>query len=154
MEINGDHQSTWLQVTVCWIGSADPRLLGPYTKLCQGVMKHNGWNAFVCVSLRLERKALEKTVSLPWLGTVSMCSLHLTHPRSHTPGAVGSRCPLPGEQLGVRWLAQGSHLSRGKFLQAPRFEPTTSGYKSNGLSIRPRLPHVLHSRYMIWLIFT
>ncbi len=72
MEINGDHQSTWIQVTVCWIGSNNPRLLGPYTKLCQGVMKRNGWNAFVCVSLCLDRKALEKTVSLPWLSTVSM----------------------------------------------------------------------------------
>ncbi len=45
----------------------------------------------------------------------------------------------PGEQLGVRCLAQGSHLSRGQFLE-PRFEPKTSGYKSNALSIRPRLP--------------
>ncbi len=51
-----------------------------------------------------------------------MCSLHLTHPS----GAVGSRhC---GEQLGVRCLSQGSHLSRGHFLPEPGFEPTTSGY--------------------------
>ncbi len=41
-----------------------------------------------------------------------------------------------GEQLGVRCLAQGSHLSRGHFLPEPGFEPTTSGYKSNALSIR------------------
>ncbi len=41
-----------------------------------------------------------------------------------------------GEQLGVRCLAQGSHLSRGQFLPEPRFEPTTSGYKSDALSIR------------------
>ncbi len=27
----------------------------------------------------------------------------------------------PGEQLGVRCLAQGSHLSRGQFLPEPRF---------------------------------
>ncbi len=47
----------------------------------------------------------------------------------------------PREQLGVRCLAQGSHLSRGQFLLEPRFEPTTSGYKSKALSIRPRLPH-------------
>ncbi len=46
----------------------------------------------------------------------------------------------PREQLGVRCLAQGSHLSRGQFLPEPRFEPTTSGYKSNALSIRPWLP--------------
>ncbi len=40
----------------------------------------------------------------------------------------------PGEQSGVRWLAQGSHLSRGQFLPEPRFEPTTSDYKSDALS--------------------
>ncbi len=42
----------------------------------------------------------------------------------------------PGEQSGVRCLAQGSHLSRGQFLPEPRFKPTTLGYKSNALSIR------------------
>ncbi len=48
-----------------------------------------------------------------------------------------------GEHLWVRCLAQGFHLSRGQFLPEPRFEPTTSGYKSNALSIRPRLPPLL-----------
>ncbi len=48
----------------------------------------------------------------------------------------------PGEQLGVRCLAQESHLSRGQFLPEPRFEPTTSDYKSDALSIRPRLPRI------------
>ncbi len=66
-----------------------------------------------------------------------MCSLHLTHPSAHTPGAVS--CWRCGEQSGVRCLAQGSHLSHGQFLPELRFEPTTSGYKSNALSIRPRL---------------
>ncbi len=42
----------------------------------------------------------------------------------------------PGEQSGVQCLAQGSHLSRGQFLPELRFEPTTSGYKSNARSIR------------------
>ncbi len=66
-----------------------------------------------------------------------MCSLHLTHPSAHTPGAVGSRrCGARGAVLGVRCLAQGSHLSRGQFLSEPRFEPTTSGYKSDALSTR------------------
>ncbi len=60
-----------------------------------------------------------------------MCSLHLTHTSAHTPGAVGG---------GVRCLAQGSHLSRGQYLPEPRFDPTTSGYKSDALSTRPRLP--------------
>ncbi len=43
-------------------------------------------------------------------------------------------------QLGVWCLAQGSHLSLRQFLPELRFERTTSGYKSNALSIRPRLP--------------
>ncbi len=47
----------------------------------------------------------------------------------------------PGEQLGVRCLAQGSHLSRGLFLPEPRFEPTTSGYKSDALSIGATTAH-------------
>ncbi len=65
-----------------------------------------------------------------------MCSLHFTHPSAHTPGAGGSRhCGARGA-VGVRCLAQGSHLSRGQFLPEPRFEPTTSGYKSDALSIR------------------
>ncbi len=55
-----------------------------------------------------------------------MCSLHLTHPS----GAVGSRhCGARGAvQQGVQCLAQGSHLSRGHFLQELVFEPTTLGY--------------------------
>ncbi len=69
-----------------------------------------------------------------------MCSLHLTHPSAHTPGAVGSRHCGAGEQLGYRCLAQGSHLSRGHFLPEPGFEPTILGYKSNAISIRPQLP--------------
>ncbi len=40
------------------------------------------------------------------------------------------------KHLGVRCLARGSHLSSGQFLPEPRFEPTTSGYKSDALSIR------------------
>ncbi len=40
------------------------------------------------------------------------------HTHTHTPGAVNA--VAPGEQLGVRCLAQGSHLSRGQFLPEPR----------------------------------
>ncbi len=59
-----------------------------------------------------------------------MCALHLTHPSTHLEQwAVG-------EQSGVRCLAQGSHLSRGQLLPEPRFETTTSGYKSDALSTR------------------
>ncbi len=58
----------------------------------------------------------------------------------HTLGAVSRRCGARGAVFGVWCLAQGCHLSRGWFLPELRFEPTTSGYKSNALSIRPRLP--------------
>ncbi len=58
------------------------------------------------------------------------------------PSKWAADCAAPGEQLGVRYLTQGSHLSRGQFLPEPGFEPTTLGYKSNALSIRPRLPRV------------
>ncbi len=89
-----------------------------------------------------------------------MCSLHLTHPCTHTwsSGRTHTHTHLEqwtdththleqwaadavasGEQSGVRCLAQGSHLSRGQFQPEPRFEPTTSGYKSDALSIRA--PH-------------
>ncbi len=68
-----------------------------------------------------------------------MCALHLTHPSAYTPEAWAANSAAPGEQLGVWCLAQGSQLSRGQFLPEPRFELTTSDYKSDALSIRPRL---------------
>ncbi len=46
----------------------------------------------------------------------------------------------------VRCLANGSHLSRGQFLPEPRFEPTTSGYKSNALSLGHDCPISLIQR--------
>ncbi len=56
-----------------------------------------------------------------------MFSLHLTHPSAHTLGAVGSQlCSARGAVV--------------DFLPEPGFEPTTLGFKSNALSIRPRLP--------------
>ncbi len=56
-----------------------------------------------------------------WRPILGICALHLTHPsarththREHIPGAVGNHIAAAhGEQLGVRCLAQGSHLSRG-----------------------------------------
>ncbi len=75
-----------------------------------------------------------------------MCSLHLTHPSAHTHTHLEqweADTAASGEQLGVRYLAQGSHLSRGQFLPEPRFKPTTLDYKSNALSNAPRLPRAL-----------
>ncbi len=77
-----------------------------------------------------------------YMTSSEICALHLTHPSAHTPGAVGSWHCGTGEQLGVRWLAQGSHLSRGLFLPELIFEPT----KSDTLSIRPQLPPIASYR--------
>ncbi len=52
-----------------------------------------------------------------------MCSLHLTHPSAHTPGAVGSRHSGARGAVGVRCLAQGSHLSRAQFLRSQDSNP-------------------------------
>ncbi len=46
----------------------------------------------------------------------------------------------PGSSRGFSALLKGLTSSRGLFLPEPRFKPTTSGYKSDALSIRPRLP--------------
>ncbi len=74
-----------------------------------------------------------------------------TH-REHTPGAVGAAIytAAPGEQLGVRCLAQG-HLSRGieggesavhsfphlQFLPARESKSQPFDYESDPLTIRP-----------------
>ncbi len=69
-----------------------------------------------------------------------ICALHLTHPSAHIHlEKWAANAAAPGEQLEVRCLAQWSHRRHGQFLPEPRFEPTTSGYKSDALSIRPRL---------------
>ncbi len=64
-----------------------------------------------------ERRWLVAKYGDPYL---ELCALHLTHPSAHTHTAVSSEhtqwaanAAAPGEQLGVRCLAQGSHLSRG-----------------------------------------
>ncbi len=69
-----------------------------------------------------------------------MCSLHLTHPTAHTPGAVDS------QHCGTRGAVGGSVPCSRVSPQSwpePRFKLTTSDYKSDTLSIRPRLPPVL-----------
>ncbi len=66
-----------------------------------------------------------------------------THSHTHTWSSGHTHSHTHLEQWAadaVRCLAQGSRLNRGKFLPEPRLKPTTSGYKSNAQSIRPRLP--------------
>ncbi len=78
----------------------------------------------------------------------SKCTLTVVNTHPEQWAAIAA---VPREPLGVLCLAQGSHLSRGieggenarcslphqQFLLDLRFEPTTSGYKSDILSIRP-----------------
>ncbi len=72
-----------------------------------------------------------------------MCSLHLTHPSAHTLEPVGSwRCGTRGAVGGSVPCSRVSPQS-WTILTEPRFEPTTSGYKSNALFIRPRLPRFM-----------
>ncbi len=64
-----------------------------------------------------------------------MCSLHF-YPSKCTHTWSSGQSSLRFE---VRCLAQASHLSHGQFQPELRFEPTTSGYKSNAQSTRPRV---------------
>ncbi len=92
-----------------------------------------------------------------WCSILGICALHLTHPSANTLWTTSAAAP--GEQLGVRCLAQGSRLSpqswywgwreRWTFIP-PTYNPCRtwdsnpqpSGYKSDSLTIRPRLPHL------------
>ncbi len=77
----------------------------------------------------------------------SKCTHTHTHTHTHMEQWAADTA-APVEQLGVRCLAQGSHLSRGRFLPEPRFELTTSGYKSDALSIRATTAR--HIRCVPW----
>ncbi len=97
---------------------------------------------------------------------VSSEQTHTHH--EHTPGAVGSHiAAAPGEQLGVRCLAQGSHLSRGikggreHWLFTPPTDnscrtwdsnPQPSGYKSDSLSISCPKNGEDHYKWLNWTI--
>ncbi len=60
-----------------------------------------------------------------------MCSLHLTHPSTHTWSSGQPTLRRPGSSRGFGALLKGL---------ISRFEPTTSAYKFDTLSIRQRLP--------------
>ncbi len=100
-------------------------------------------NCLICAELYFSLFESESDVTLLVLCILPIQSAHTqqwTHTHCiHTPGAVGTGQPfMPGEQLGVRCLAQG-HFSRG-----------IEGVESAGhsLTIRPRLP-----RRWCWNIF-
>ncbi len=120
--------------------SARQGKFGQYNK-----SKYIGISKKIIIIIKLRWDLFVTNTIIQSITSTEMCSLHLTHPSAHTWSSGQS-----GEQLGVRCLAQASHLSRGQFLPEPRFEPTTSGYKSNA---RPQLPpkHRLSAK-MSWKI--
>ncbi len=115
------------------------------------------------------RNGKDVTCGQVWWPILGICALHLTHPsattnththththREHTPGAVGMHFILrhPGA-VGVRCLAQGTSvvvLRRECWTFTPPTynscrtwdsNPWPLGYKSDSLSIRPRLLKVV-----------
>ncbi len=122
-----------------------------------------GVNSFTRLSknvfcLHLERKGRDM-----WWPILGICALHLTHPsvhteqwvvNKHTPERWAFMLRCPGSRWGFGALLKGLtsvvvlkvegtliiHSPHRQFLLDLRFEPTASGYKSNTLSIRPRLP--------------
>ncbi len=110
--------------------------------------------------LHLVESESEVTWGQVWWPILGICVLHLTHSSAHTPWTHthpeqwAANAAAPGEQLGVRCLAQGSHLSRGieggreRWLFTPPTDnscrtwdsnPQPSCYKSDSLTIRPQL---------------
>ncbi len=79
-----------------------------------------------------------------WWPILGICALHLTHPSAHTPGSSwGFGALLQGLTSVVVLKVERTlviHSPHRQFLSDLRLEPTTSGYKSDALSIRPRLP--------------
>ncbi len=92
-----------------------------------------------------------------WWSLLRICGLHLTHPSAHTQQWTHTRgsgqhiAAAPGEQLGVRCLAQGSHLScvieggRELWLFTSPTDNSCQTWESNPWPSRykPRLPHFL-----------
>ncbi len=109
-----------------------------------------------------------------WWPILEICAMHLTHPSAHTqqwvvnthtvnthPEQWAAIAPAPGEQLGVRCLAQG-HLSHGieggesaVHSQSPPSIPAGPEIRTHNLwitsltlTIRPRLP--LNHTFIGW----
>ncbi len=84
-----------------------------------------------------------------------------THSSEHTPGAESSRrCGARGavEEPLLKGLTSVVVLKMERtlvtpprqFLPEPRFKPTTSCYKPDALTIRPRLPRVFIYYQILW----
>ncbi len=108
---------------------------------------------------------LKVTYDQVWWPILGICALHLSHPRwtavnththvnTHPEQWAAIYAAAPREQLGARCLDQGHlivelrveralyiHSIHLQFLPARDSNPQPFDYKSNSLTIRPRLPH-------------
>ncbi len=125
------------------------------------------WNFLLMILEVLKISESEVTYSQVWWPILRIRALHLTHQtcthtqqwtythtvNTHPEQWAGIYAAAPGEQLGVRCLAQG-HLSRGiegwessghslphlQFLTARDSNSQPFDYDSDSLTIRPQLP--------------
>ncbi len=83
-----------------------------------------------------------------------MCSLHLTHPSAHTPESSGQpTLRRPGSSWGFGALLKGLTSVVDNSCQSRDSNPQpwiTSGFKSNALSIRPRLPKLVGVGFVLF----
>ncbi len=93
----------------------------------------------------------------------NLCSAFNPSKCTHTRNSGQPTLRRPGSSWGFGALLKGLtsvvvlkvertlviHFPHWQFLPEPRFEPTTSGYKSDALSIRPRLVEI---RYLLMFI--
>ncbi len=113
----------------------------------------------------------EVTCGQIWCPILWICALHLTHPsahtqqwththREHTPGAVGSQCcgargavggsvPCSTSVVVLRVKRERWIFTSPTYNSCQTWDSNTqpSGYKSDSLSIRPRLP-----RNLVWVV--
>ncbi len=75
------------------------------------------------------------------LGQRLPCSLHLTHPKRICTWSSGQ--PLYGARGAVRGSVPCSRALQSQFLPARDSNLQTSGYRSDSLTIRPRLPPIV-----------
>ncbi len=132
--------------------------------LLRGWERSGDWEVLSYVLKK--RKESDVTYSQVWWPILGICALHLTHPtcthtavnthtvNTHMEQWAAIYAAEPGEQLGVRCLAQGSHLSRGieggesaGYSLPPTYNPCRLETRTRGLwvtsptlTIRPWLP--------------
>ncbi len=117
------------EVHICFADNS-MRLVSYHQSRWWGLQALIYWNCYNTMQIKIRWALFVTYTIIQSIMSSEMCSLHLTHPSAHT-WCSGQ----PTLQLGVRCLAQGSHLSRGHFqpepghfLPEPGFEPTTLGY--------------------------